>query len=156
MKFSITTIAISIIILILSCNKPKTKRDVLNSLGLQQSDNNNDTLQTQRVSYASNTGQYYDVINFKGNGMRKSKVFHLQGTDSKIVFKYSSLSDQVGEFAVYVVPAGEDITKTGGFPELSSSQIDDAGESSIQKPAGDYYLEVAAAGRWSVKVQQIN
>ena len=96
---------------------------------------------------------WVDVISFDGNGRKKSKNFHLSGSETKIVYAYIT-SQPTGIFNVYVLDKGKDLLKEGGVPELMSNETQDSGESYIQKEEGDYYLDVNAYGKWSVKIQE--
>jgi hypothetical protein len=95
-----------------------------------------------------------EVISFKGNGGKKSGTFHLSGNDAKLVYKYKSEMADMGVFVAYVVDKGVDIMKQGGMPEVTTSKSDE-GESSIQKSAGDYYLNINATGNWTVSVMEL-
>ena len=97
---------------------------------------------------------YKTVITFKGNGMKKSELFHLYGNDAKIIYKYKSESPSIGVFNVYVVKKGVDIMEQGGIPEVMTTLTKDQSESTIQKPEGDYYLNVNGVGTWEVEVQE--
>jgi hypothetical protein len=94
------------------------------------------------------------VLTIKGNGTKNSASFHLNGNDAKLVYRYSTDGD-VGVFGIYVLDKGDDIMKTGGFPEVTVNKTKVSDESSLQKTAGDYYLRINAAGEWEVTVEEI-
>ena len=99
---------------------------------------------------------YKTVITFKGNGMKKSESFHLNGNDAKIIYKYKSEHPNMGGFSVYVVKKGVDIMEKGGIPEVMTTSNKEQSESTIQKSPGDYYLNVNGIGNWEVEVQEVN
>lgn len=96
--------------------------------------------------------KWVDVYTFKGNGMKKSPLFELTGSEARLKYKYSG-DDDMGLFSVYVVDGGKDIMEDGGIPEVMI-QVSEDSESSIQKSAGTYYLNVNAVGKWEVTVQE--
>ena len=97
--------------------------------------------------------QWTEVYTFKGNGLKKSPVFELTGNDTRLKYKYKGQGG-VGMFAVYVVNEGQDIMKTGGFPEVMTQAESEESESTIQKGSGRYYLNVNAVGSWTVTVEE--
>ena len=60
----------------------------------------------------------------------------------------------MGMFAAYVVDEGKDIMKQGGIPEVMTSAENEESESSIQKSAARYYLNINATGNWTVTVEE--
>jgi len=88
--------------------------------------------------------------------MKKSEFFHLNGNDAKIIYKYNSENSTIGAFSVYVVKKGVDIMEKGGIPEVMTTSNKEQSESTIQKSAGDYYLNVNGVGNWEVEVQEVN
>lgn len=103
---------------------------------------------------AANNSTYVKVVEFNGNGTKKSQVFELHGRHARIRYVYKSGASDIGAFNVYVTPDGEDVKKTGGFPELMIDKAKDKGESAIQKDPGKYYLDVNAMGDWSIIVEE--
>ena len=96
-----------------------------------------------------------EVYTFKGNGLKKSPVFELTGSDARLKYKYKGQGGVgMGMFAVYVVNEGQDIMKTGGFPEVMTQAESEESESTIQKGSGRYYLNVNAVGSWTVTVEE--
>jgi hypothetical protein len=102
----------------------------------------------------SSTLEWNEVTKFKGNGMKKSSVFILTGKTARLKYKYQSPSN-VGVFAVYVLNEGVDFSKSGGTSEIMTAKSEES-ESSIQKAAGRYYLNVNASGSWTVTVEEKN
>ena len=100
--------------------------------------------------------KWTSIYTFNGNGMKKSPAFVLTGGEAKIKYKYKAPGGLgMGMFSVYVVNEGEDIMKTGGIPEVMSQAENEESESTIQKSAGKYYLNVNASGSWSVTVEEL-
>ena len=100
--------------------------------------------------------KWTSVYTFNGNGMKKSPTFELTGGEAKIKYKYKAPGGLgMGIFSVYVVNEGEDVMKTGGIPEVMSQAENEESESTIQKSAGKYYLNVNASGNWSVTVEEL-
>ena len=97
--------------------------------------------------------KWTEVYTFKGNGKKKSPVFELTGGESRLKYKYRGESG-LGMFAVYVVDEGKDIMKQGGFPEVITQSENDESESSLQKGAGRFYLDVNAYGNWTVIIEE--
>lgn len=97
--------------------------------------------------------RWIEVYTFKGNGLKKSSTFELSGGEAKIKYKFKSFLG-LGMFAVYVVNDGTDIMTVGGIPELMTSAEQEESESSIQKRAGRYYLNVNGAGDWIVTIEE--
>lgn len=96
------------------------------------------------------------VYSFKGNGTKKSPPFELEGGEARLKYTYSSESGlDIGMFTVYVVDEGVDIMEEGGFPEIMTSEQNERSESSIQKNAGRYYLNINAMGKWTVTVEEL-
>ena len=95
--------------------------------------------------------QWTEVFTFKGNGMKKSASFHLNGGKARI--KYSFKAD-MGLFSFYVVPEGEDVMKEGGIPEVMTQQSETS-ETYITKEEGNYYLNVnSSGGNWTIVVEE--
>ncbi|HVU57191.1 MAG TPA: hypothetical protein VHD83_19150 [Puia sp.] len=108
------------------------------------------------ASTSSNTPQrsYVKLLEFSGNGKKKSIVFELHGNHARFKYKYKSEGSGMGFFSVYVTPDGEDVMETGGIPEVMSTADHEQSESAIQRSAGKYYLDVNAAGSWSIVVEE--
>lgn len=104
--------------------------------------------ETKKVSETLN-----ELLVFKGNGDKKSKVFTISGDEVIMYYNFETDSDDVGMFAVYVVPEGENIMETGGFPELTL-EGSEKGETNLSHLSdGNYYLNVVSAnGAWGVAV----
>jgi TM2 domain-containing membrane protein YozV len=121
-------------------------------------ENNVTTTQSGQNSTNSSVGkskQWVTVYSFSGNGMKKSSVFTLSGGNAKLKYKYRAQSGVgVGLFSVYVVDEGKDIMTEGGIPEVMTQSENEASESAIQKGSGRYYLNVNAAGSWTVAVEE--
>lgn len=99
--------------------------------------------------------KWTEVYTFKGNGMKKSPTFELTGGEARLKYKYNSDNGMgMGMFAAYVVDEGKDIMKQGGIPEVMTSAENEESESSIQKSAGRYYLNINATGNWTVTVEE--
>jgi len=103
---------------------------------------------------SGNSKSYVRLLEFSGNGGKKSAVFELHGNHARLRYKYKSEAAGMGLFSVYILPDGEDIMQTGGIPEVMSSADHDTSESAIQKSAGKYYLDVNATGNWSIVVEE--
>lgn len=101
------------------------------------------------------TEQWMEVYTFKGSGMKKSPTFELTGSEARLKYKYESQHSGMGMFAVYIVDEGKDIMKQGGIPEVMSTEEKEESESSIQKSAGRYYLNVNCIGKWKVTVEEL-
>jgi len=97
---------------------------------------------------------YVKLLEFSGNGKKKSIVFELNGNHARFKYKYKSEGSGMGFFSVYVTPDGEDVMETGGIPEVMSTADHEQSESTIQKTAGKYYLDVNAIGNWSIVVEE--
>lgn len=99
--------------------------------------------------------EWTKVYSFSGNGMKKSALFELTGNEARLKYSYKAPGGLgMGMFAVYVVDEGEDIMETGGIPEVMSQAENEASESTLQKSAGMYYLNVNASGNWTVTVEE--
>lgn len=115
----------------------------------------NSSTYTRTDKETAKTKQWTVVYEFKGSGMKKSPVFELTGNNARLKYKYQGPSGiGMGMFAVYVVDEGKDIMKEGGFPEVMTQSESEESESSIQKSAGRYYLNVNASGNWTVIVEE--
>jgi hypothetical protein len=96
-----------------------------------------------------------EVYTFKGNGMKKSPSFELTGGETRIRYEYSGEKGLgMGAFAAYVIEEGNDIYKTGGFPEVFTQAEKESSESAMQKRRGRYYLNIDAMGNWVVIVEE--
>ena len=99
--------------------------------------------------------QWTEILTFKGNGMKKSPAFHLDGGTARLRYKYKSTGGiGMGLFSVYVVDEGDDIMVSGGIPEVMSQAENEESQSDIQKGSGSYYLNVNAMGSWTVIVEE--
>ena len=98
--------------------------------------------------------EWVEVYKFSGNGMKKSPSFELTGGEAKLKYSYQG-EEGIGMFAAYVVDDGEDIMKVGGIPEIMTSSPKEVSESSIQKGAGKYYLNINAVGYWTVIIEEL-
>lgn len=111
--------------------------------------------EASQQSSSTNEKKWTEVYTFKGNGTKKSPVFELTGGNAKIKYTYKATGNiGMGMFAVYVIDEGVDIMKEGGVPEIMSQAENEESESSIQKGAGRYYLEVNASGSWTVTIEE--
>lgn len=98
--------------------------------------------------------KWTEVYTFKGSGMKKSPNFDLGDGEAKLTYSYKAPAALgAGLFTAYVVDKGKDIMKDGGIPDVMVDKSED-GESSIQKSAGSYYINVNATGDWTVTVMQ--
>lgn len=100
--------------------------------------------------------EWTEVYTFKGNGMKKSPVFHLNGNEARLKYNYKAPGSLgMGVFSAYVMDKGEDLMKTGGIPDVMTQAESEESESSIQKSEGDYYLYINASGSWTVTVEEL-
>ena len=97
---------------------------------------------------------YVKLLEFSGNGKKKSPIFELHGNPARFRYKYNSEAAGMGLFSVYITHNGEDVMESGGIPEVLSSADHEDSESAIQKSAGKYYLDVNATGNWSIVVEE--
>jgi hypothetical protein len=103
-----------------------------------------------------NTRQWTNVLQFTGNGTKKSATFDLLGGEARLKYSYKGMKGVGGGlFAIYVVAHGDDINKTGGFPEIMTQAESEESVGTIQHEAGRYYLNVNAVGNWSVIVEEL-
>jgi len=131
-----------------SDDKEKTQ-----SSGKIQSEQNSPA---QDTNENSNEKEWTKVYSFSGNGTKKSPSFELSGNEARIKYSYKADGNVgMGMFAVYVVDEGEDIMKTGGFPEIMSQAENEESESAIQKSEGRYYLNVNASGNWTITIEEL-
>lgn len=123
------------------------KKTVSTSAAIAANTNNNDN--TEEKAWTK-------VYSFSGNGMKKSPAFELTGNEARLTYSYKAPGGiGMGMFSVYVVDEGEDIMKTGGIPEIMTQAENEESESTIQKSAGKYYLNVNASGNWTVTVEEL-
>ena len=113
-----------------------------------------DSSTTSEQKEETSERKWVEVYTFKGNGMKKSPTFELFGGEARLKYNYAS-DNEVGMFAAYVVDEGKDIMKQGGIPEVMISVEKEQSESSIQKSAGRYYLNINATGNWTVTVEEL-
>lgn len=120
----------------------------------ENSSSNNSTSNSTNNSSTSTSKQWTEVIRFKGNGNKKSQVFNLTGNSARL--RYDFKAGDIGMFAAYVVPEGQDIMKEGGVPEVML-QSGEKGESNLsQLSEGKYYLNVSSAnGKWELIVEEL-
>lgn len=111
---------------------------------------------TESTNTISNEKKWTTVYSFSGNGLKKSPTFELTGNEARIKYSYKADGNVgIGMFAVYVVDEGEDIMKTGGFPEVMTQAENEESESTIQKSEGKYYLNINASGSWTVSIEEL-
>jgi hypothetical protein len=92
------------------------------------------------------------VLELSGSGMKQSQVFALDGNSQRIRYE-SKCGISMCPFAVYVVPEGHDVMKSGGFPELMVTETE-KGDSGLQKEKGRYYLKVTSNSRWKIVLEE--
>lgn len=82
--------------------------------------------------------------------------FTLSGKDAKVKYKFKGSGPKgINTFAFYVIEKGVDIMKEGGIPEVMLTVDNEDSESSLQKSAGTYYLDVNATGLWEISVEEL-
>ncbi|HQO90635.1 MAG TPA: hypothetical protein PKX72_12000, partial [Chitinophagales bacterium] len=87
--------------------------------GKSSSVNSNTTVSSSAETEVQKPKEWVTVYTFNGNGMKKSPAFDLSGADARIRYSYKAPGGLgMGIFSVYVVDEGDDITKTGGIPEV--------------------------------------
>lgn len=119
-----------------------------------QTDKNSETSITSKDQ--EDNKKWTEIYTFKGNGLKKSPSFELSGENARLKYKYQAPKGLgMGVFSVYVVNEGQDIMETGGIPEVMTQSENEESESSIQKSAGRYYLNVNASGDWMVTVEEM-
>jgi len=130
---------------------------VIGNLGKKDAPKNSTLIQeTSNTSNEESEKQWKEVYTFKGNGMKKSPSFELNGGKARLKYKYKAPDGLgMGVFFIYVVNDGEDVMKTGGIAEVMSQAENEESESSLQKSAGLYYLYINASGDWTVTVEEM-
>jgi hypothetical protein len=123
------------------------------------SDTNTSSSSTTEEKVAAEPEQqkaWTEVYVFSGSGEKKSPLFDLTGREARLRYKYQTSSPDLGMgmFSVYVVDEGDDIMKTGGIPEVMTTEESEESESSIYKSSGRYYLNVSAMGKWTIIVEE--
>jgi hypothetical protein len=94
---------------------------------------------------------WHKVIELSGNASKRSDVFHLEGGKQRIV--YSLDGTTYPSLSVYIMDAGKQLMKDGGFPEVSTSM---PGETMSYRGAGDVYLETLSANTsWTVVLDEL-
>lgn len=146
----IVTLIVISLIFIIAIGSIFSSKDTTNQTTNQSTDQTDQTDQTEPQKKLT----YKDVFVFKGNGKKKSEAFHLTGNDAKLVYKYSSGISQGGVFNVSVIKKGDDVAVEGEMPEILITSSKEESEGTIQKPEGDYYLDVDAMGNWEITVQE--
>lgn len=99
--------------------------------------------------------RWVTVAKLAGSGNKRGPAFHLGDSDARLIYQARDTSG-IGaiSLAVYIIPKGDSLERSGGFPEIMA---DEAGKDSTQlaKDPGDYYLDIQGANaKWSVAVQQ--
>lgn len=123
--------------------------------GKSSSVNSNTTVSSSAETEVQKPKEWVTVYTFNGNGMKKSPAFDLSGADARIRYSYKAPGGLgMGIFSVYVVDEGDDITKTGGIPEVMTQAENEESESALQKKSGRYYLHVNASGDWVVTIEE--
>lgn len=104
---------------------------------------------------ASSTTQKPDdwvsVAQFSGDSKKKTSTFELSGAPARLRY------EAVGEYtylSVFIVPAGTDLSETGGFPEVDISEPG-SDVTMLTQDAGTYYLQTIAYGcHWTVTIEE--
>ncbi len=108
--------------------------------------------QSRSPSVTEKPKTWTPIFSLNGSGSKKSAVFQLTGAPARA--KYKFVAGDFGLFSYYIVPAGDDVMRTGGIPEVMTQQSEES-ESSIHKPAGAYYLNMnSSGGNWSVVIEE--
>lgn len=124
----------------------------------EKNDNNSTTNSSEQNSTSSedtdNQKEWTELVQFKGNGNKKSDVFTYSGGKARM--RYNFKAGDMGMFATYVVKEGQDIMREGGFPEVMI-QAGEEGESNLSHlNKGNYYLNVSSAnGNWVVIIEEL-
>lgn len=106
----------------------------------------------QQEQVAAPTEKKWVIVSqLTGTGEKKGPAFTLTGAEARIRYE---LGGDIAMLGVYVVEAGTDIMKTGGFPEIMESEAG-SGESALHGKRGEYYLNVTGGGRWKVWVEEM-
>lgn len=95
--------------------------------------------------------EWTEVATLSGNTAKVGDTFTLTGAPARL--RWTLGGDEFSSLAVYVLPEGEILEETGGFPEV----MPDAPGSDVtrlRKTEGQYYLNVNGAGDWSVVVEE--
>jgi hypothetical protein len=109
---------------------------------------------TTETTTSATPKTWTEVIQFSGNGVKKSAPFTLSGGSARLLYDYTGAhADMGGMFSVFVMDKGADPMKEGGIPEVMIDK-NEKGESYLIKSAGEYYLYLNAAGNWKVTVEE--
>jgi hypothetical protein len=119
-------------------------------------------------SSGSSSGSHYTpkpsatwtlVNTYSGADSVNTQPFTLQGGEQKLVYQASPSDSNTDPSMVeanwYVVPAGTDLNKTGGFPDAT---LDQAGSNStiLYKDSGSYYVSASTANcSWQFQVWEM-
>jgi len=103
----------------------------------------------------THSGIWNTLLDFSGNGKRRSQPIFLNGNLCRIKFAYKSDSDSSGHLDIKVIHEDYEITGKGNATELSVKQLEDKGETYFKKKEGYYFFEaVSFQGRWRFVVEQ--
>ncbi|MCW4465652.1 NINE protein [Glutamicibacter sp. MNS18] len=97
---------------------------------------------------------WQEVVTLDGKSDKSSGIFELTGAETRMTYDFQGSGD-FGMAAVYLLTEGTDIQVDGGIPELMLTE-DDSDETFLHRTAGNYYLDVSAAGfaGWSVTIEE--
>lgn len=97
---------------------------------------------------------WQEVVTLDGKSDKSRGVFELTGAETRMTYDFHG-SGEIGIAAVYLLTEGTDIQVDGGIPELMLTE-DDSDETFLHRTAGNYYLDVSAAGfaGWSVTIEE--
>lgn len=107
---------------------------------------------TEKAEKPKPKAEWKTVAELSGNTSKAGPDFHLDGCEVRL--KYNIKGGDSALVAFYVLDSGTKLMEDGGFP-VASPDKSGAGETSLRKDEGDYYIEVVAANAdWDAQVQE--
>ena len=114
------------------------------------------TVKSKEVSTPTKPKEWVTVDSVIGNGKMQSANFYLGDGEKRLAYAYLSEDAEIGNFGVYILKKGHDLSTQGGFPEVSISKTKvDNQVSYFNRPAGYYFLTVVAMGDYKIYIQEL-
>jgi len=148
-----TIIAVVFFLLVLVAaiySAQKTTSVVDESLGPQQHSQNSASNKTEDPPKEK---KWVKVTSLSGSSSKRSASFSLSGAETRLVYKQTS-SDEYASTSVYIVPEGDSLDRSGGFPEVTIDG-NEKDETRLVQDAGEYYFDVSSyGGNWTLTIEE--
>ena len=97
---------------------------------------------------------WVEVTSLSGSGNKRGQAFELTGAEARLKYSVTNVNI-IPVLSVFVVPEGDSLEDSGGFPEVMVTE-EGSDSTMLAQDAGRYYLDVTAANcDWSVTIEEL-